>query len=217
MAQPETPCRLCGVVFNVGRIRRKDERTLSGWTAPGRKWHADPTRPFDPFGSEDEEDRICKPEDGCYWARRPLYWRDHYWYSMNSSDTLDDQGKLYVEEEDSDYVDNQSLEYEEYEYESDDELVGQSNADEEEDDDTGEVESSDGWRRYLIDRETEPGNYKNDPGSEQFSFLCELNKLPKTLPLHSPHIGDSRLRGDEPLVSFRKSCQLIFTQSITST
>jgi hypothetical protein len=119
---------------------------------------------------------------------------------MTSIEPLDDRGQLYVEEEDSDYVDDESSEYEEYEYESDDELVEQS--DEGEGDDAGEVESSHAWRRYLIGPQAEPASYEESRKREH-SFLLGLNKLPRILPLDSPHIlsENRRIMGDEPCIS----------------
>jgi hypothetical protein len=132
MGYSEVQCRLCGVVFNIGRLRRIDEPLESGWINTGDwTW----------FANASDGPANCTDADGCRYFRRetePTLGPYTEWRAIANDD-----------ESDADYVYESSDGDEDYEFESDDDLVGDEK--DTQDDDVGmtDAESESEWAKFL--------------------------------------------------------------------
>jgi hypothetical protein len=137
MGRSEILCRFCGVSFNIGRIRTANELRSAAWdgrdggkgcvgnwetqqrrssSTPSREWFKGWRRCQPPSGAE-----------GCQLVRREFNIR----YEDLDSETAVLPVNGYTEEEDTDYSDHESQEGDErdlkYEFESDDDIIKNSN------------------------------------------------------------------------------------------
>jgi hypothetical protein len=106
----EIPCRLCGVSFNIGRVRRQHESQSEGWTATG-----DGRMVVEGRGQ-------CDVSDGCRLVRKRVNYglRDIVWGGPSLSLELGFEEDDDDDDNDSDYIDDEQIEDDEYEFETDD-------------------------------------------------------------------------------------------------
>lgn len=97
----EIPCRLCGVSFNIARLRLPEEPIVEGWSkAPDSK-----AVDYKGFPASFHR-KDCKLEDGC-----ELILRSQHDNRPDIADDLDDdEDEDFVEGSDSDTVDEEDLE-----------------------------------------------------------------------------------------------------------
>ena len=134
---PKVPCKLCGVSFNIGRIRKADEPWDAAWGPqcgePGsqREYHVDRQNYFwyENIVSKDSIKRAqCPKEAGCRDAGREKGGEEVKEGGVrDGSEDEDDEGEYIYESEEGG---------EGFEYQSDSDLVGDD--DELDDDDEGE-------------------------------------------------------------------------------
>jgi len=143
----EILCRLCGVSFNIGRIRRPEDPPSEGWTSTGD-------------GKGFVEGQLCEEEDGCQLVER----RDDFANPQSRDPVIKSVGNYsFDDEEDSDYVDEEEVEDEEYDFESDDDLVEDSG--EASSDERMEGDSHDQHIRYLRG-EVDSGDFQDILGND---------------------------------------------------
>jgi hypothetical protein len=146
MGYSEVPCRLCGVSFNIGRIRRPEDPPSEGWRSTGD-------------GKDFVEGDLGEEEKGCQLVERKSDFHERQSREKKRTKSVTDFHS--DDEEDSDYVDEEEVEDEGYEFESDDDLVedsGEGSSDEEVEDD-----SQDRHIRYLRG-ELESENFQGKSG-----------------------------------------------------
>jgi hypothetical protein len=143
MGYSEVPCRICGVSFNISRIRKRGEPQTDAIRNTG-----DGSYP----GFVDAEQSDCAASDGCLLQKRIMDMRE--WLTPGPAAMAADTEALAKEdgddEEDEEYILESSDDEEEYEYESDEDLVlaDQHDGDDDMDDDSPEEYQED-WREFL--------------------------------------------------------------------
>lgn len=162
------PCRLCGVSLNVGRFRTADEPPESGWIID-QEWSDRDTPIAIP--------NACKVENGCY-LNNPNG------LSNGPDDESDDQTG-YIEEEDSDWLEEEGSEYEEYEFDSDEDRLSEELVVEEELGNRADrnVLRNDGKCRYTLRNQR---RFPTIGGSDSLAHWQSLRTLPRTIRMSSP-------------------------------
>jgi hypothetical protein len=166
MGYSEIPCRICGVSFNISRIRTRGERQSEAFRCTGDGKY--------PGFVDTTGDEACVATGGCLITKRIVERRAVFSSERENTEAfLNEDGD---DEADSDYV-QESADEDEYEYESDDDR--HVDAIESEDiamDDVGEDRAQGDWREFLL------GNAAFQKGGETsqediFLPMEYLNKL----------------------------------------
>lgn len=158
MGYSEVYCHICGVSFNIGRIRKPDEPPSSAWDNTGYSTGLFVRSPTP------EASRSCPQEAGCLVVRRDMdeiYAR----HTGRYENPVDPQELSGDDPEDGDFVYESAEDDEPYEYDTPDESESESNTMDESDEQELDTDAAsefqelyDGFRSALTTRNTRGGS-----------------------------------------------------------